>query len=214
MMHPLDVHAVHGPSSDLTNNAIGTVMGALTVIVMVMIAVWQHRETGRYWRIHQVLQRAEAERERLQTERRASRDFWRPVIDEIRALLVPLEEIEAEVLEEGPLDHSTIDADLLGRIQRRLEGVSRRCPASLVGPLSAIATAVAVIGSTHIPSDMEVTDHYYIALTSNPPGPLTAEVRASAIGAKAVAQYRAAEDLQASIAAAWKVLRIECGVNI
>ena len=214
IMHQLEVHGVHGAPGDLTNSVIVTVIGALTIIVMVMIAVWQHRQNARYRKADRALQNAEAERKRLQSELRVRRDFWQPIVDEIRALLVPLEEIEAEVLEQGPLDHSTIDADLIGRIQRRLEGVSRRCPASLHDPLSAVASAVAALGRTAIPSDVEVTDHYYRALISTPPLRPTDEVLASAIEAKAIAQYRAAKDLQAAIAAAWKALRMERGVDI
>ena len=213
-MHQLEAHGVHGLPGDLTNNAIAAAIGALTIIVMVVIAVWQQCEIARYRRADQTLRDTEAEREQLQSERQACRDFWQPVEDEIRALLVPLEEIEAEVLEEGPLDRFTIDANLVGRIQRRLESVSRRCPASLHDPLSAVAPAVAALGRTATLSDAEVIDRYYRALTSTPPARPAGEVMASAIGARAIAQYRAAKDLQGAIAAVWKAIREQHGVDI
>jgi hypothetical protein len=214
MMHPHDMRAMHEPSGDLTSSAIAIIIGALTIIVMVITAVWQQREVVRYWKADLAQQDADAERERLQSERRARQDYWRPLMDEIRVLLVSLEEIEAQVLEQGPLDHSTIGVDLLAGIQRRLEAVARRCPTSLADPLLAAATAVAVLGRTAVPSDVEVTDHYYRALTSAPAAPPTGEVLASVIGAQAIAQYRAAKDLQAALAAAWKALAMQSGVSI
>jgi hypothetical protein len=214
MMHPHDVHAVHGPPVDLTSSAITIIIGALTITVMVMIAVWQQREIVCYRKADRAQQDADAELERLQSERRTRRDYWRPVIDEIRVLLVPLEEIAAQVLEQGPVDHSTIGVDLLTCIQWRLQCVDRRCPTSLHDPLLAVATAVAVLGGIAVPSDVEVTDDYYRALNTIPPAPLTGEVLASVLGAKAVAQYRAAKDLQAALATAWKAIEMESGVGI
>jgi hypothetical protein len=214
MLHQLSAHTVHGGMSDMTGNTIALVIGALTIIVMVMIAIWQQREISRYRKADHAVQEAAAERGRLQSERQARRDFWQPVVDEIRVLLVSLEEIETRILDQGPLDHSTIDADLLGHIQRRLESISDRCPISLHDPLLAVASAIAVLGRTVILTDAEVTGHYYATLTGTPPVRPADRFLASAIGAKAVDQYRAAQNLQDATAAVWKALRVECGVDI
>ena len=81
----------------------------LTIAVAVGVALWQHRELARFRKVDREDRERQAEQEQIKQERRDRRDSWQPEFNEIRQLLVPLEEIESEVRELGPLDSGAIE---------------------------------------------------------------------------------------------------------
>jgi hypothetical protein len=127
-----------------------------------------------------------AEQERIQKDRRARRDSWEPVFEEIDGILMNLADIESEVRKEAPRDRDAIDAAGLGRIRSRLENIFDRCPNALTGPLLAVAAEVAKLRKIIILPDTEVTDEYARRLTSTPPSELPPEDLAQSAGGKAI----------------------------
>jgi len=187
------------------------IVGIIGIVAAVGIAVWQHRELSHYRRADRELETQHAEQESLRRARRARRDSWEPGFTEIQELLIKLEDIESEAREQGPLSHDVIDAADLGRLQRRLENVSERCPDTLHDPLLAVAMVVAKFRRVIIKSDTEVTDEYASAVASTPPGDPAPRVMADALGAKAIEQDRAAVDLHHAIGKSWEAVQTERG---
>jgi hypothetical protein len=187
------------------------IVDTLALIAAVVIAVWQHRVLGRYRRAERESQAQQAEQEHLQQTRRDRRESWEPVFRETDETLKSLEDIESEVRAQGPLDHDFIDQAELGRIQRHLDNISDRCPETLRDPVRAVAAAAARLRNVLVLSDAEVIDEYAKALAGSPPCELPPELRATAIGARAVEQYRAAVHLHEVISAAWKAVHTERG---
>jgi heme exporter protein D len=196
--------------SDSVNYAILAV-SALAVIVAVGIAVWQRRDLRRYRKADQARSARQAEQEHLRQDRRARRESWDPVFREIQELLIWLEDIESEARESGPLDRDELDVFELCRMQRRLENVSGRCPGTLRDPLQAVATAITKFRSIVTLSDDEVAREYTKVLCSTPSASLPSNIMASAIGAKATDQYKAAVALHSAIGAAWAAVHTERG---
>lgn len=196
--------------SDPVNYAI-LVVSALAVIVALGIAVWQRRDLRRYRKADQARAARQAEQEHLRQDRRARRESWEPVFKEIQELLIRLEDIESEARESGPLDRDALDVAELCRMQRRLENVSARCPGTLRDPLQAVATAITNFRSLAILPDNEVTREYTNALCSTPSASLPSNILASALGAKAIDQYKTAVNLHSAIRAAWDAVHTERG---
>jgi hypothetical protein len=186
-------------------------VSVLAVVVAVAIATWQRHDLRRYRRTDQAFERQREEAERLRQDRRARRESWEPVFTEIQELLIELEDIESEARELGPLDHDAIDGSKLRRIQRRLENVSPRCPRTLRDPLQAVASAAAGFRSIVVLPDAGVTSQYAKELSSTSPGGPAPEIRASALGAKAIEQYKAAVALHSAIGKAWDAVHTERG---
>jgi hypothetical protein len=182
----------------------------LTIAVAVGIALWKHRDLTRFRKADRELREIQSEQERIKQERRDRQDSWQPEFNEIRQLLVLLEEIESEVRELGPLDRDAIEQTDLGHTQRRIESVARRCPEALRDPLLAAARAVGELRSIALLPDTDVVNDYK-ALNRTSPASLAAAILPSAIGANAVAQYRAAVALQDAVQAVWSKLRTERG---
>jgi hypothetical protein len=200
-------------SSGSVNYAI-LIVSTLAVMAAVGIAIWQHRDLRRYRKVDQAFETQRAEQENLRQVRRTRRDSWEPVFKEIQELLIKLEDIESEARDQGPLDRETIDIADLGWMQRRLENVSDRCPDMLRDPLRAVAMAVARLRSVIIIPDVDVTHEYEKALTSTPPSNLPQGITASALGARAIEQYRAAVDLHCAIGGAWNTVHTERGGDL
>ena len=183
----------------------------LAIAVPVAIALWQHRELTRFRKADRALQEQQARQEEIKQVRRDRRDSWQSESNEIRDLLVSLEEIESEVRELGPLDRGAIENADLGHTQRRLDSVARRCPEALRDPLLVAASAVGELRNITLLSDTDVVNDYRQARNSTRPASLAAEILPSAVGANAVAQYRAAVALQNAVQVVWNTLRTERG---
>lgn len=136
------------------------IVSAIAILVTVTIAVWQRHDLRRYRRAEEALKAQRAALERLRQDRRARRESWDPVLNEIQELLIRLEDVGSEAREEGPLDQNAIDDTELGRIQRRLENVSTRCPESLHDPLQAVASAVTKFRNIRIPAETGTPREY------------------------------------------------------
>jgi hypothetical protein len=204
----------HGASTaDLVSEAILTV-SVIGVIVTVAIAALQRRDLTRYRKIDQDLATRQAEQEHLRQERLAHRETWEQVFLEIQDPLVRLEDIESEVREQGPLDGYAVDTAELGKLQRRLENVSRRCPEALREPLKATAAAVQALRSVTVSSDTDVTILFTKAADGVPAGGPPPEIPARAIGATAIQQFKAASELHNAIGKAWDSVHYERGDRI
>lgn len=197
-------------SSDPVNYGI-LIVSALTVFVTLGVAFWQHRDLRRYRRTEQESKEESAKEERERQARRARRESWEPVFKETQETLTRLEDIESEVRQQGPLTRKAIDAAELGRLQRRLQNVAERCPEALRDPLRDVAKATAWLRGVDILSDTEVIEKYTDALTGGHPGDLAPEIWASALGARAIEQYKTAVALHAAIHEAWDAVHTERG---
>ena len=186
-------------------------VSALAIIIAVAIAVWQHHDLRRYRRADRALEAQREALERSRQDRHARRESWEPVFREIQELLIKLEDIESEAREVGPLGRDAINGSELRRIQRRLENVSTRCPCALRDPLQAVASAVTGFQNIVVLSDADVTSEYAKALASTPPGSPVPEIKAGALGATSIEQYKMAVTLHSAIGKTWDAVHTERG---
>jgi hypothetical protein len=154
------------------------------IVIPVGIAVWQ-------WR-----------------ERKAAR--LRDELKEVQPLLVELSVIASRARERGPLGRDAIDSAELDRIQWQLADFSARCAPALGDALRTVGAAAAKLRRITILTDGDLRQAYE-ALTGTSAGELPPAGVASAIGARAVEQYRVAVELHEAISAAWIVIRAQRG---
>jgi hypothetical protein len=190
---------------------------AASILVAIAIAAWQFLVARRYRKIDRA-ERAQLEAKRaedlaLAHRRQANRDSWDQEYQEYRGILTKLEDI-ASAVEEGPLTPDQTDGNELGRVQRRLNNVSTRCPEALREPLRKVAEAVGVFRGIQILSEADATKEYSEQVASKPTGCPDPLVPAKKIGAKAIAQYAAAVKLLSAIDDAWKALNTERGESL
>jgi len=183
----------------------------LTVLVTVGIAASQRRDLRRYRRTEQEAKEKSDKKEGERRARLARRESWEPVFREMQGTLTKIEDIESEVRQQGPLTRKAIDVVELGRLQRRLENVAERCPEALGDPLRNVANAIASLRSIDILSDAEVIEKYTDALTGDHPGNLPPEIWPSALGSRAIEQYKAAAALHTKIHEALQAIETERG---
>jgi hypothetical protein len=183
----------------------------LTIVATAAIAIWQHNDLRRYRQAERAIEAQRGALERSRQDRHDRRESWEPVFREIQELLIKLEDIESEAREVGPLDRDAIDRRELCRIQRRLKNVASRCPCTLHDPLHAVASAVTGFQSVVFLPDTTVTSEYARALDSAPPDNPIPEIKACALGAKGIEQYKMAAALHKAIGKAWDAVHTERG---
>jgi hypothetical protein len=184
-------------------------LGILPAAVTICIASWQHIVLQRYKKEERELAAEQADQKRQRQRRRELRETWEAMFQEIHEILRKLEDVESEVRRQGPLDHASIGRVELGRIQWQLENVSGRGPEALRDPLLAVAEAVGKLRGVVVLPDAEVIARYTGILARA--GEITPEIAASALGARAVEQYRAAVALHEAIDTAWRAINTERG---
>lgn len=138
-----------------------------------------------------------AEEARMQA-RRAAQEQIKPFCGELRVILRVLEDSESEAREQGPLTHDRMNASQLRTLQRRLKNNSENLPDRAQDLRNAVQELSAAVGNfcdIEVPTDGEVTDEYakdVADVSAGQPSPL---IRATALGAMVIAQYRAAADV-------------------
>jgi hypothetical protein len=130
---------------------------------------------------------------------RGRRRSRQAVSNELGELLRRLEEIESKIRKPGPVGHEVIDTTELWHLELRLENISDRCRKQLCAPLAKAVKSAKKLRSTEVLSDNDLVEIYEKAFTTNPPGEIPAEAKASAIRAKGIEQYQAAVDLHQAI---------------
>lgn len=180
------------------------------IVVSAGIAGWQHKTLHTYRKADRRQNAERAAQDREREDRRARRDSWEPVFKEIQAVLRRVEDVESEA-RNRPLDRQAMARANLGRVQRRLETLSDRCPPPLTKPLQTVAAAVAKLQTVPVPTDTDVQRAYTKAVESTPPCDPAPEFMASAIATEAIGQYQAAVELHAAVMAAWEAVQTERG---
>jgi hypothetical protein len=187
------------------------IVSVLAILVAVTIAIWQRHDLRLYRQADHALEAQITARERLQQERRSRRESWEPVFTEIQDLLIKLEDMESEARDVGHFTKNSVERNELGRIQRRLENVSMRCPDSLHDPLQIVASAATSFRRIALFSNAAASCEYSAALENFGQNSLIKEHEGCALCTKNIELYKTAVILHHAIGKAWEAIHTERG---
>lgn len=205
MISGLQLAAAGIDLSGLPNFVSGIVTGALTMVLMVMIARWQ--------RVFELRDRAadRAVEEALRQERGAHeakvarREVWRADYNAIHGLLESCEELAYHVRHDGPLTQAGFEAQNVASLRMKVERLAERGVPGLREPLANLANSLdLLVQCAAIESaSMTVPTH----------GPVLGR-NLHEMQRTAILQDRAEHVLTERITVAWAVLRTEWGSQI
>ncbi|MFE2838592.1 hypothetical protein ACFXI6_47820 [Streptomyces mirabilis] len=161
--------------------------------------------TYRVARIQWGERRQDAAERREMEEARTRREAWKNDYDSVHAMLIDAANLAYQVNHRGPLtrrDFADLETALL---HTNLEQASQRTPDELEAPLLEVAKHVANLLPQAVASDAETLDTYELVRQGEAAAvPAERTIRSEHI--RAVAQARAAEDLEAAVRAARRAL--------